>query len=175
MRVGTYTGPPTPCASAKPSVPQQNTLRLVRPMAQVPLRAAATCTKRSEVCAFTGVYMHRICWFDVHGTEPYWSMKEQARDQQHLAAAPDYAAIEVPRNSPTGFVTAFFATVIGFAMIWYIWWMAIAGLVGAYATFVVFAWRDRVDYEIPAATVAEIDGRNRRARGQALAAMERSA
>ena len=31
--------------------------------------------------------------------------------------------IEMPRNSPTGFVCAFFATVMGFALIWHIWWM----------------------------------------------------
>ena len=36
---------------------------------------------------------------------------------------PDYEDIEMPRNSPTGFVCAFFATVTGFALIWHIWWM----------------------------------------------------
>ncbi len=48
----------------------------------------------------------------------------------------------MPRNSPTGFVCAFFATVMGFALIWHIWWMVAAGALGAFATFVVFAWRD---------------------------------
>jgi cytochrome o ubiquinol oxidase subunit 1 len=33
----------------------------------------------------------------------------------------------------------------------------ILGLVGAFATFVVFAWRDHVEYLIPAAEVARID------------------
>ena len=40
--------------------------------------------------------------------------------------------------------------------------------VGAFATFVVFAWRDRTEYEIPAAEVARIDRENRRARGETL-------
>ena len=48
----------------------------------------------------------------------------------------------MPRNSPTGFVTAFFAVVTGFSLIWHIWWLVMLGLVGAYVTFVVFAWRD---------------------------------
>ena len=30
----------------------------------------------------------------------------------------------MPKNSATGFVTAFFAVVIGFALIWHIWWLA---------------------------------------------------
>ena len=49
-------------------------------------------------------------------------------------------------NSPTGFVVAFFAVVTGFALIWHIWWLAAVGVVGAFATFVVFAWRDHDEY-----------------------------
>jgi len=48
---------------------------------------------------------------------------------------------------------AFFATVMGFALIWHIWWMVAAGFVGAVATFVVLAWRDHDEYVIPAAEV----------------------
>ncbi len=77
------------------------------------------------------------------GEEAYWGIKQRAREQQRLREEPDYEAIEMPRNSPTGFICAFFATVMGFALIWHIWWLAIAGFVGAFATFVVFAWRDR--------------------------------
>jgi cytochrome o ubiquinol oxidase subunit 1 len=66
----------------------------------------------------------------------------------------------MPRNSPTGFVCAFFATVMGFALIWHIWWMVAAGFIGAVATFVVFAWRDHDEYVIPAAEVARIDRAN---------------
>ena len=38
---------------------------------------------------------------------------------------PAYEAIEMPRNSPAGFITAFFAVVMGFSLIWHIWWLAI--------------------------------------------------
>ena len=34
----------------------------------------------------------------------------------------------MPRNSPTGFITAFFATITGFALIWHIWWLVALGL-----------------------------------------------
>ena len=44
------------------------------------------------------------------------------------------------------------------------------GGVGAFATFVVFAWRDHDEYVIPAAEVARIDGINRAARRAALSA-----
>jgi cytochrome o ubiquinol oxidase subunit 1 len=98
---------------------------------------------------------------DVSGEDAYWSIKRRAKEE---AKEPDYKPIEMPRNSPTGFVCAFFATFVGFAMIWHIWWMVILGLIGAYATFVVFAWRDHDEYEIPADEVARIDRANRAAR-----------
>jgi cytochrome o ubiquinol oxidase subunit 1 len=97
---------------------------------------------------------------DVSGEDAYWGMKRRAQEEREAEAAKGYAAIEIPRNSPTGFFCAFFATVIGFAMIWHIWWMVIAGGVGAYATFVVFAWRDQDEDVIPADEVARIDRAN---------------
>ncbi|SFJ82924.1 cytochrome o ubiquinol oxidase subunit 1 [Sphingomonas sp. NFR04] len=100
----------------------------------------------------------------VHGEEPYWTIKQQAIESQGLADEPKYEAIEMPRNSATGVVTAFFATLIGFAMIWMIWWLAALGFVGAYATFVVFAWRDEEETEIPAEEVARIDRARRASR-----------
>src|SRR5579872_4512471 len=106
---------------------------------------------------------------NVTGEEPYWAIKQSARERMRLSEEPNYEAIEMPRNSPTGFVCAFFATLMGFALIWHIWWLVIAGAVGAYATFVVFAWRDRDEYLIPAETVARVDRANREARAEALA------
>jgi cytochrome o ubiquinol oxidase subunit I len=99
---------------------------------------------------------------DVTGEDAYWAMKRRVREEG--AKEPDYKPIEMPRNSPTGFICAFFATFVGFAMIWHIWWLVILGLIGAYATFVVFAWRDHDEYEIPADEVARLDRANLLAR-----------
>src|SRR5580700_10076285 len=97
---------------------------------------------------------------DVQGEDAYWHQKSRARQQDLETNDRHYQDIEMPRNSPTGFVCAFFATVMGFALIWHIWWMVAAGIVGAFATFVVFAWRDQDEYVIPAAEVARIDRAN---------------
>jgi cytochrome o ubiquinol oxidase subunit 1 len=105
----------------------------------------------------------------IDGDEAYWRAKQRARQEAKLGDEPPYTAIEMPRNSPTGFVCAFFATLMGFALIWHIWWIVALGAFGAYATFVVFAWRDRHEDIIPAELVARIDRANRNARGQALA------
>jgi cytochrome o ubiquinol oxidase subunit I len=104
----------------------------------------------------------------VTGEDAYWRMKEREREQAQPAEEPVYEAIEMPRNSATGFICAFFATIMGFSLIWHIWWLVIASAVGAYATFVVFAWRDHDEYLIPDETVAEIDRPNRQARAAAF-------
>ena len=106
----------------------------------------------------------------VEGADAYWNIKQHAHAQARLRTAPEYEAVEMPRNSPTGFVCAFFATVMGFALIWHIWWMVALGAFGAFATFVVFAWRDKADFIISATEIARIDAANRSARGAALAA-----
>ena len=105
----------------------------------------------------------------VKSEEPFWDAKQHA-----LASGgpeteePSYSPIEMPRNSATGFVTAFFAVITGFALIWHIWWLVIVGLVGAYATFVVFAWRDKHETTVTAEEVARVDRANRAARAEAL-------
>jgi cytochrome o ubiquinol oxidase subunit 1 len=107
---------------------------------------------------------------NVEGEEAYWGIKQRAIEDERLADEPDYQPIEMPRNTPTGFITAFFTTVTGFAMIWHIWWLVILGLVGAYAVFVWFAWRDEEasEYEISAEEVASIDRERRRIRTEVL-------
>jgi cytochrome o ubiquinol oxidase subunit 1 len=97
---------------------------------------------------------------DVQGEEEYWSMKQKARAER--SEEPVYEAIEIPKNSPTGFIAAFFAVATGFALIWHIWWMAILGLLGAFVTFMVFAWRHTGEYEIAADAVARMETAARR-------------
>ena len=104
----------------------------------------------------------------VESGDAYWHMKQRARRQAGLAAEPSYEQIEMPRNSPTGFICAFFATFMGFALIWHIWWLVGVSAAGAYATFVVFAWRDRHEYIVPAEVAARIDRANRAIRSAAL-------
>jgi cytochrome o ubiquinol oxidase subunit 1 len=108
----------------------------------------------------------------VESEDAYWTMKQRARRQAKVSEEPSYTDIEMPKNSPTGFICAFFATFMGFALIWHIWWLVLLAALGAYATFVVFAWRDHGEYTIAAEEVARIDRANRSARGKALVQMQ---
>jgi cytochrome o ubiquinol oxidase subunit 1 len=91
-------------------------------------------------------------------TDTYWIKKQRAQaNQKQPAQAREYEPIEMPKNSATGFVTAFFAVVTGFALIWHIWWMAGLGVFGAFVTVLVFAFRKTEEIEIPAKLVAQFD------------------
>src|SRR6266478_3312421 len=107
----------------------------------------------------------------VQGEDAFWQQKSRDGQPGLEKHEPHYQDVEIPRNSPTGFVCAFFATVMGFALIWHIWWMVAAGALGAFATFVVFAWRDHDEDTIPADEVARID-RHYRARRQTILSRE---
>jgi cytochrome o ubiquinol oxidase subunit 1 len=94
----------------------------------------------------------------VSGRDALWSSKQQAlaiRDGAPPARV--YEPIEMPKNSATGFVTAFFAVIIGFALIWHIRWMAGVGIFGAFLTLLAFAFRKHTEFEVPAEQVARFD------------------
>ncbi|NEX93217.1 cytochrome o ubiquinol oxidase subunit I [Caulobacter sp. 17J65-9] len=110
---------------------------------------------------------------NVEGEEAYWGIKTRAIETQRLGPEPVYKPIHMPLNSPVGVITAFFASVTGFALIWHIWWLVILGLVCAFAGFVWFAWRDIHEFEIPAEEVARIDRARRAARRAILERLAR--
>jgi cytochrome o ubiquinol oxidase subunit I len=92
--------------------------------------------------------------------DTYWNGKQRARaTEDQPVHARKYEPIEMPKNSAIGFINAFFAVVTGFALIWHIWWMAGAGLFGAFVTLLIFAFRNREEVEIPAVELARFDRR----------------
>jgi cytochrome o ubiquinol oxidase subunit 1 len=96
---------------------------------------------------------------EVDSLDAFWVMKQRA-----AANPPErYPAIEVPRNSANGFLTAFFAVLSGFALIWHIWWLAILGLAGAAVILAAFGWMERTPVEVSAERLAA-DERARRLR-----------
>ncbi len=104
----------------------------------------------------------------VTALDAYWVEKQGEIGNGTGRPTPHYVPIEVPRNSATGITCAFFASLLGFALIWHIWWLASLGAVGAFVTFVIFAWRDQVEDEIPARELARLDGLDRAARRPAF-------
>ncbi|WP_031341425.1 cytochrome o ubiquinol oxidase subunit I [Novosphingobium lindaniclasticum] len=64
-----------------------------------------------------------------------------------------FRSIHMPKGTGTGLILAGLSTVLGFAMIWYIWWLAAVSFLGVigYAIFHTFNYKR--DYHIPVETV----------------------
>jgi cytochrome o ubiquinol oxidase subunit 1 len=84
--------------------------------------------------------------------DAFWAAKQRGEARQG-----EYRPIEMPKNSPVGFVTAFFAVVGGFALIWHIWWLAGLGVLGAFVAALFFAFRDKDEIEIPSDELIRFD------------------
>ncbi len=90
---------------------------------------------------------------EVRSIDAFWEMKATGR----IAPEPRYEAIEVPRNSPTGFIIAFFAVLVGFSLIWRIWWIVILALVAIAIVVLAFGWSENREQEIPGAEIARLE------------------
>ncbi len=89
----------------------------------------------------------------VESLDAFWAMKQRGP----RLPAEHYDSIEVPRNSPNGFVTAFFAVITGFALIWHIGWLAILGLICAAVTFIAFGWIERGENHVSGEALASAE------------------
>ncbi len=86
--------------------------------------------------------------------EQHWDDKEAGRAWREPAR---YEDIHMPRPTAAGFLVSVFGLVSCFALVWHMWLVAIAGLVGAIATFVLRSYDRNVDYYVPAAEVERIE------------------
>jgi cytochrome o ubiquinol oxidase subunit 1 len=73
-----------------------------------------------------------------------------------------YEDIVLPKNSGASVFIAGFAFLIGFGMIWHLWWLAIAGLLGVVVTMVVRASNDEPEYILKAEEVEKLERERKR-------------
>ena len=63
----------------------------------------------------------------------------------------------MPTNRAAGFIMAIVLTVMGFALVWHIWWLVIVTFVGSIIVFIRSSFTKEVDYYVPAAEVERIE------------------
>jgi cytochrome o ubiquinol oxidase subunit 1 len=94
----------------------------------------------------------------VHDLDAWEDMK---RNQVARPVA-GFRAIHMPKSTGAGVILAGIATVFGFAMIWHIWWLAIAGLVTLLLTAIAHTFNYHRSYHIPAEVVARTEAERTR-------------
>ena len=63
----------------------------------------------------------------------------------------------MPTYRSAGFIIAMFITILGFALIWHIWWLVIVSFIASVVSVIVSSFTKKVDYYVPAAEVERIE------------------
>ncbi|TXJ07816.1 MAG: cytochrome o ubiquinol oxidase subunit I [Acinetobacter sp.] len=88
------------------------------------------------------------------GIDRFWDDKENGVAYQRPAK---YEDIHMPTNRAAGFVIAIIISVMGFALIWHIWWLVVVTFIAAIISFIRSSFTKEVDYYVPAAEVERIE------------------
>jgi len=66
---------------------------------------------------------------EVHDRDGFWAMKHSKTHKEK----PKYEDIHMPKNTGQGFNIGVLSFFFGFAVIWYIWWLALLSIIGIFA------------------------------------------
>jgi cytochrome o ubiquinol oxidase subunit I len=86
--------------------------------------------------------------------EPFLLMKEKGVAYKRPSV---YEDIRLPINTPIAIVLGGVAFVLGFAMIWHIWWLVIASALAMFAAVVLRVSNDDTEQTLPAAEVQKAE------------------
>jgi cytochrome o ubiquinol oxidase subunit I len=89
----------------------------------------------------------------VYGRDAFWEMKMKGLKQPIMALK----RIHMPRNTGTGPIVGAFSLMMGFALVWQIWWMALLGLLGIVLSIIVHSFNENRAYYVPAEDIARIE------------------
>ena len=94
----------------------------------------------------------------VHDHDAYWDMKQRG----YIRPLAGFRAIHMPSNTGAGVIIAGLSTALGFAMIWYIWWLAALSFVGIVAVAIIHSFNYKRDFYIPADDVVRAEDKRSR-------------
>jgi len=89
----------------------------------------------------------------IHDLDAWYDMKSRGYQRPEEGFRP----IHMPRNTASGVILSGLAFVFGFAMIWYIWWLAALAFAGLVVVSIGHTFNFHRDYFIPAEDVARIE------------------
>lgn len=93
---------------------------------------------------------------EVKTRDAFWTAKHSKDAEQ---AQRQYQDIHMPKNTGIGFYIGALSFVFGFALIWYMYWLALISALGMLACIIIRFYDKDVDYYVPASEVEKIETR----------------
>ncbi|WGD30635.1 cytochrome o ubiquinol oxidase subunit I [Ancylobacter sp. WKF20] len=97
----------------------------------------------------------------VHDLDAWWDMKQRG----YVRPLTGFKPIHMPRYTGTGPILAAISYVLGFALIWYIWWLAALAFVALIGTAIHHTFNYNRDFDIPADEVTRTEDERTRLLG----------
>ena len=94
---------------------------------------------------------------EVHDKDAFWEMKKSKKE----VGEPKYQDIHMPKNSMVGVNIGILSCVLGFALVWHIFWLAGLCTLGVVITLIARLFVKETDYYVKAEEVREIEMRSR--------------
>jgi len=91
---------------------------------------------------------------EVEEIDAFWKMKEKG---VAYTKPMHFNDIRLPKNSAIGLIIGASALFFGFAMVWYIWWLAIVSILAIVVTIIIESGNDDTEYTITAEEIERIE------------------
>lgn len=92
---------------------------------------------------------------EVTTRDPFWVSKHSKENPKHK-----YHAIHMPKNTGVGVFIGALSMIVGFALVWYMMWLALIGMVGIVTCLIVHLSNDDIEYTISASELAKMEKEN---------------
>ncbi|HEY0220471.1 MAG TPA: cytochrome o ubiquinol oxidase subunit I [Afipia sp.] len=94
----------------------------------------------------------------VHDLDAWWDMKRRG----YVRPLEGFKPIHMPSNTGAGIMLAALATIFGFAMIWYMWWLAILSFATLLAVAIGHTFNYKRDFDFPVDAITKAEGERTR-------------
>jgi cytochrome o ubiquinol oxidase subunit I len=91
--------------------------------------------------------------------DEFWEMKREKRASPELTLKP----IEVPKNTGTGIYVGVLAGMVGFGVIWHIWWLALFAFIGIIIVVIIATLREETEHTLSIGEIMRIEKQARKA------------
>ncbi|MDS7595812.1 cytochrome o ubiquinol oxidase subunit I [Agrobacterium tumefaciens] len=89
----------------------------------------------------------------VHDVDAFADMKKRGAERP----VDGFISIHMPKNTGAGVIISAINVVLGFALVWHIWWLAALSLLAIIAASIAHTFNYNRDYYIPASDVTEVE------------------